>query len=192
MEQYSRAGQCPPGIRPGCRHGLSKTLGQNRVDEDYPSNRNQDLRRRLFFISIKKSPTSVRSTVAGKAETVVPPSPKLRTIKTYKHSFPELVDSIVRLFILGCAPLMPAFGSGAASRSTMWIGFVYGMTIAISAGLFLIPDCYVFVQRIIEHGGKKSVWLPSLRKGGSMIPKETRQIPAGRKKLLWAATICSR
>lgn len=85
---------------------------------------------------------------------------------------------------------MPAFGSGAASRSTMWIGLVYGMTIAISAGLFLIPD--VFVQRIIEHGGKKSVWLPSLRKGGSMIPKETRQIPAGRKKLLWAATICSR
>ena len=58
-------------------------------------------------------------------------------------------------FILGCVPLMLATGSGAASRSTMGTGVVYGMTIATAIGLFLIPVCYVFMQKIIERGGKK-------------------------------------
>jgi multidrug efflux pump subunit AcrB len=57
-------------------------------------------------------------------------------------------------FILGCVPLMLATGSGAASRSTMGTGVVYGMTIATAIGLFLIPVCYVFVQRIVERGSK--------------------------------------
>ncbi len=50
-------------------------------------------------------------------------------------------------FILGCVPLMLASGSGAASRSTMGTGVVYGMTISTAIGLFLIPVCYVFVQK---------------------------------------------
>ena len=58
-------------------------------------------------------------------------------------------------FILGCVPLMLASGSGAAARSTMGTGVVYGMTIATAVGLFIIPVCYVFVQRIVERGGKK-------------------------------------
>src|SRR5262245_2648409 len=58
-------------------------------------------------------------------------------------------------FILGCVPLMLASGSGAASRSTMGTGVVYGMTIATAIGLFIIPVCYVFVQRIVERGGKR-------------------------------------
>jgi HAE1 family hydrophobic/amphiphilic exporter-1 len=58
-------------------------------------------------------------------------------------------------FILGCVPLMLASGSGAAARSTMGTGVVYGMTIATAIGLFIIPVCYVFVQRLIERGGKK-------------------------------------
>ena len=57
-------------------------------------------------------------------------------------------------FILGCVPLMLASGSGAASRSTMGTGVVYGMTIATILGLFLIPVCYVFVQRIIGPAKK--------------------------------------
>jgi multidrug efflux pump subunit AcrB len=57
-------------------------------------------------------------------------------------------------FILGCVPLMLAHGSGAASRSTMGTGVVYGMTIATVVGLFIIPVCYVFVQRIVEKGRK--------------------------------------
>jgi multidrug efflux pump subunit AcrB len=55
-------------------------------------------------------------------------------------------------FILGCVPLMLASGSGAASRSTMGTGVVFGMTIATALGLFLIPVCYVFVQRLAERG----------------------------------------
>jgi HAE1 family hydrophobic/amphiphilic exporter-1 len=57
-------------------------------------------------------------------------------------------------FILGSVPLMLATGSGAASRSTMGTGVVYGMTIATIIGLFLIPVCYVFVQKIVERGKK--------------------------------------
>jgi HAE1 family hydrophobic/amphiphilic exporter-1 len=57
-------------------------------------------------------------------------------------------------FILGCVPLMLASGSGAASRSTMGTGVVYGMTVATVVGLFIIPVCYVFIQRIIERGDK--------------------------------------
>jgi len=59
-------------------------------------------------------------------------------------------------FILGCVPLMLASGSGAAARSTMGTGVVYGMTIATVVGLFIIPVCYVFVQRLVERGGKKA------------------------------------
>jgi len=53
-------------------------------------------------------------------------------------------------FILGCVPLMLATGSGAASRSTMGTGVVYGMTISTLIGLFLIPVCYVFVQKFSD------------------------------------------
>jgi hydrophobe/amphiphile efflux-1 (HAE1) family protein len=72
-------------------------------------------------------------------------------------------------FILGCVPLMLATGSGAASRSTMGTGVVYGMGISTAVGLFIIPVCYVFVQRIVERGGKKkptSVAVPAAEKGG--------------------------
>jgi Cu/Ag efflux pump CusA len=67
-------------------------------------------------------------------------------------------------FILGCVPLMLASGSGAASRSTMGTGVVFGMTIATAVGLFIIPVCYVFVQRIVEHRKK---------------PEEVAAFPAG-------------
>jgi hydrophobic/amphiphilic exporter-1 (mainly G- bacteria), HAE1 family len=54
-------------------------------------------------------------------------------------------------FILGCVPLMLATGSGAASRSTMGTGVVFGMTISTVIGLFLIPVCYVFVQKFTDR-----------------------------------------
>jgi multidrug efflux pump subunit AcrB len=63
-------------------------------------------------------------------------------------------------FILGCVPLMLASGSGAAARSTMGTGVVYGMTIATALGLFIIPVCYVFVQRILERGAQKKAEQP--------------------------------
>jgi multidrug efflux pump subunit AcrB len=64
-------------------------------------------------------------------------------------------------FILGCVPLMLASGSGAASRSTMGTGVVYGMTIATAVGLFIIPVCYVFVQRLVEKSGREPAPKPS-------------------------------
>jgi multidrug efflux pump subunit AcrB len=76
-------------------------------------------------------------------------------------------------FILGCVPLMLATGSGAASRSTMGTGVVFGMTIATVIGLFLIPVCYVFVQRLVERSGKpKPVEAPPAaapEKGGAHV-----------------------
>jgi HAE1 family hydrophobic/amphiphilic exporter-1 len=57
-------------------------------------------------------------------------------------------------FILGCVPLMLASGSGAASRATMGTGVVYGMTISTAIGLFLIPVCYVFVQKFSDRKKK--------------------------------------
>jgi HAE1 family hydrophobic/amphiphilic exporter-1 len=60
-------------------------------------------------------------------------------------------------FILGCVPLMLASGSGAAARSTMGTGVVFGMTIATAVGLFIIPVCYVFVQKMVERGARKAV-----------------------------------
>ena len=73
-------------------------------------------------------------------------------------------------FILGCVPLMLASGSGAASRSTMGTGVVYGMGISTVVGLFIIPVCYVFVQRIVERGGKKTpvpAVAPTVEEGGT-------------------------
>jgi len=75
-------------------------------------------------------------------------------------------------FILGCVPLMLATGSGAAARSTMGTGVVYGMTIATAIGLFIIPVCYVFVQALSERGNKKKeetdeVPVPVEEKGGA-------------------------
>jgi HAE1 family hydrophobic/amphiphilic exporter-1 len=57
-------------------------------------------------------------------------------------------------FILGCVPLMLASGSGAASRSTMGTGVVFGMSISTLIGLFLIPVCYVFVQKFSDRREK--------------------------------------
>jgi len=73
-------------------------------------------------------------------------------------------------FILGCVPLMLATGSGAASRSTLGTGVVFGMTISTVIGLFIIPVCYVFVQRLVERGGKKAPVppaAPAAEKGGA-------------------------
>ena len=60
-------------------------------------------------------------------------------------------------FILGCVPLMLATGSGAASRATMGTGVVFGMGISTIIGLFLIPVCYVFVQKFADKKNPKAV-----------------------------------
>jgi hypothetical protein len=47
---------------------------------------------------------------------------------------------------------------------------VYGMGISTVVGLFLIPVCYVFVQRLSERGGKKvpvPAAVPAAGEGGT-------------------------
>jgi multidrug efflux pump subunit AcrB len=80
-------------------------------------------------------------------------------------------------FILGCVPLMLATGSGAAARSTMGTGVVFGMTIATAVGLFIIPVCYVFVQRIIDHG--KEPQIPKASTPPATTPADEPAEPAG-------------
>jgi hydrophobe/amphiphile efflux-1 (HAE1) family protein len=72
---------------------------------------------------------------------------------------PILMTSLA--FIVGCIPLMLASGSGAASRSVMGTAVVFGMTIATAVGIFLIPICYVFVQRISEVRKKPKPAVPA-------------------------------
>ncbi|HXM30190.1 MAG TPA: efflux RND transporter permease subunit [Chthoniobacterales bacterium] len=65
-------------------------------------------------------------------------------------------------FILGCVPLLLATGSGAASRAVMGTAVVFGMTIATLVGIFLIPVCYVFVQRLAELGKNPAPTVPAV------------------------------
>ena len=65
---------------------------------------------------------------------------------------PILMTSLA--FIVGCVPLMLSSGSGAAARGVMGTAVVFGMTCATLIGIFLVPVCYVFVQRLTE-GGKR-------------------------------------
>jgi multidrug efflux pump subunit AcrB len=72
---------------------------------------------------------------------------------------PILMTSLA--FIVGCVPLMLSSGSGAASRSVMGTAVVFGMTIATVTGIFLVPICYVFVQRISELGKRPTPVVPT-------------------------------
>jgi multidrug efflux pump len=62
---------------------------------------------------------------------------------------PILMTSLA--FIVGCVPLMLSSGSGASSRGVMGTAVVFGMTCATILGIFLVPVCYVFVQRITDR-----------------------------------------
>jgi hydrophobe/amphiphile efflux-1 (HAE1) family protein len=64
---------------------------------------------------------------------------------------PILMTSLA--FIVGCVPLMLSSGSGAAARGVMGTAVVFGMTCATVIGIFLVPICYVFVERITERKG---------------------------------------
>ncbi len=80
-----------------------------------------------------------------------------------------------------------AKGSGAASRSTMGTGVVFGMTIFTAIGLFLIPVCYVFVQKFSDKKKKAEPelapprrtrralrWLGNLEGGGDVTKSPSR------------------
>jgi hydrophobe/amphiphile efflux-1 (HAE1) family protein len=82
---------------------------------------------------------------------------------------PILMTSLA--FIVGCVPLMLSSGSGAASRGVMGTAVVFGMTCATALGIFLVPVCYVFVQRITDRE-----WT---RTGTAKVPPEAAKTQKG-------------
>ena len=64
---------------------------------------------------------------------------------------PILMTSLA--FILGCVPLWKASGSGAVSRQVMGTCVIGGMLAASFLGIFIIPVCFHFVEKL---SGEKS------------------------------------
>lgn len=54
-------------------------------------------------------------------------------------------------FILGMLPLVWATGPGSASRQSIGIGVFYGMIIAITIGIILVPFFFVCIHRLKEY-----------------------------------------
>jgi HAE1 family hydrophobic/amphiphilic exporter-1 len=54
-------------------------------------------------------------------------------------------------FILGVVPLMRASGAGAGSQNVMGTAVFWGMLVATSIGVFLIPGNFVFVQQVFKR-----------------------------------------
>lgn len=53
-------------------------------------------------------------------------------------------------FIIGCLPLVIATGAGAGARNSMGTAVVGGMLVATIFGIFVIPVCFVVVEKITE------------------------------------------
>jgi HAE1 family hydrophobic/amphiphilic exporter-1 len=54
-------------------------------------------------------------------------------------------------FILGVVPLMRASGAGAGAQNVMGTAVFWGMLVATSIGVFLIPGNFVFVQQVFKR-----------------------------------------
>jgi len=51
-------------------------------------------------------------------------------------------------FILGVVPLIRASGAGAGAQNVMGTAVFWGMLVATSLGVFLIPGNFAFVERL--------------------------------------------
>ena len=58
-------------------------------------------------------------------------------------------------FILGCLPLAVATGPGAGARVSMGNAVVAGMTFNTMFGIFLIPVCFVVVEKFFSKKHKE-------------------------------------
>lgn len=54
-------------------------------------------------------------------------------------------------FIIGCLPLAIATGAGAGARNSMGTAVVGGMLAATTLGIFVIPVCFVVVEKITKR-----------------------------------------
>jgi len=64
-------------------------------------------------------------------------------------------------FILGVVPLMRASGAGAGSQNVMGTAVFWGMLVATTLGVFLIPGNYAFVESLGRKGKQAAVEDPS-------------------------------
>ena len=68
-------------------------------------------------------------------------------------------------FILGCVPLAIASGSGAVSRQVLGSAVIGGMLAATIIAIFLIPVCFVFVERLMARFSRKTKAATLLEEG---------------------------
>jgi multidrug efflux pump subunit AcrB len=89
-------------------------------------------------------------------------------------------------FILGVLPLALASGAGAASRVSMGVTVVVGMTVATVFGVFVIPVLFVAVAKVSHllrprRPAKQPAVRPSPPKDRGSAPRETPAAPAGER-----------
>lgn len=68
---------------------------------------------------------------------------------------PILMTSLA--FILGMVPMVIASGPGSASRQAIGTGVFFGMIVAVSAGLLLVPFFFVLIHKIQHKLRNKSI-----------------------------------
>jgi hydrophobe/amphiphile efflux-1 (HAE1) family protein len=91
-------------------------------------------------------------------------------------------------FILGVLPLALASGAGAASRVSMGVTVVVGMTVATLFGVFVIPVLFVAVAKVSHllrprRPAKQPAVRPSPPKDRGSAPRETPAAPAGERSV---------
>lgn len=88
---------------------------------------------------------------------------------------PILMTSLA--FVLGMLPMVLASGPGAASRHSIGTGVFFGMIVAITIGLILVPFFFVMVYKLKDRFNIPELKLPSIidiiekRKGRKKISK---------------------
>lgn len=68
---------------------------------------------------------------------------------------PILMTSLT--FILGMLPLVLASGPGSASRRCIGVGVFFGMIIAVTVGIVLVPFFFVWIYRLKDYLNKRRV-----------------------------------
>lgn len=73
---------------------------------------------------------------------------------------PILMTSLA--FILGMLPMVIATGPGAASRRAIGTGVFFGMILAVTAGILLVPFFFVMIYKTMPRLAAKRIRLPRL------------------------------
>ncbi len=83
---------------------------------------------------------------------------------------PILMTSLA--FILGMLPMVLATGPGSASRHSIGTGIFFGMLVAISVGIVMVPFFFVLIYKI-----KKGLRLERIARYSKKIPRPKKFLP---------------